>query len=248
MTPMAAPLANWLPRNVVMYMSSAGTSVWALSGPAMAKTRSKIFRLMWPRMIIAERVMGAMSGRMIRAVELPVAGAVHDGRLPQLLGDAAQARQVEGHGVARHLPDGGDDDADEREVEPVQLGEVERRPGAPERRAPTPRSAAAPAEAIQPRRRLPVRKARKAATASAAPARSAAPMGRRVPVETPDLLPRGEPGELARRQPHQRRQPVDAAAGLQQPAPDGPGDHEREREGEEEDCCGRRPPPSACGR
>src|ERR1700704_2278868 len=46
MTPIAAPLANWLPRKGVMNMSSAGTSVQALSGPAIANTRSKIFRLM----------------------------------------------------------------------------------------------------------------------------------------------------------------------------------------------------------
>jgi len=44
---MAAPFANWFPRKVVMNMSSAGTSVRALSGPAIAKTRSKIFRLIY---------------------------------------------------------------------------------------------------------------------------------------------------------------------------------------------------------
>src|SRR5690606_23768090 len=61
---MAAPLANWLARKLRRYMSSAGTSVVALSAPAMAQMRSKILRLMCPRMIMADRVMGANRGRI----------------------------------------------------------------------------------------------------------------------------------------------------------------------------------------
>jgi len=45
MIPMAHLFANWLPRRVVMYIWTAGASVPVQSGPAMAHTRSKIFRL-----------------------------------------------------------------------------------------------------------------------------------------------------------------------------------------------------------
>src|SRR5690606_20177008 len=61
-TATAPPLANWFPRKAVKYMEMAGTLVAALSGPAMTKTRSKLFRAIWPRMMTALQRMGFSIG------------------------------------------------------------------------------------------------------------------------------------------------------------------------------------------
>ena len=59
MTAMAAPWANLLPRNVVSYMKYAGTSVEnPIPDPVIDMIRSKIFKDMCPKMMIAPTVIG----------------------------------------------------------------------------------------------------------------------------------------------------------------------------------------------
>jgi hypothetical protein len=87
-------------------------------------------------MIIAESVIGPEQREHHVAVDLDLARAVDAGRLAQLLGDPAQAGQVERHGVARHLPHGREDDADERQVEAARLGEGQEGHALPERERP----------------------------------------------------------------------------------------------------------------
>ena len=59
--------------------------------------------------------------------------------------------------------------------------------------------------------------------------------GQAVPVKDQDLFPGGEPGEGEGGQAEEGGEDVHPALGLQKPAPDGPGDHEGEGHGEEED-------------
>ena len=139
---------------------------------------------------------GRHEGKHDAHVQLPLTGPVHEGCLAQLHADPPQPREVQRHGVARHLPHRGDDDPDEREVEPVRLGElaglIHVRPSV---RAQPARRRAQPTATHARTRRRP-RKALTATRTRASGHGEGGEHGKPVPVELPDLLPGGEPGEL----------------------------------------------------
>ena len=106
----AAPWEKWLPLKVVSYMNSAGTSV-DKPAPVPGHRLGQVEDL---ERDMAQDDHGAEGDRLEQgqdhpAEDLPLGRAVHARRLAQLFGDAAQAGQVHGHDVARHLPDRGDD-------------------------------------------------------------------------------------------------------------------------------------------
>ena len=120
---------------------------------------------------------GAIEPDGASALPQPRATALALDRSGQQAAHPGEAGEVQRHRVTGHLPEGGHDDPDEGEVEPVQLREWQRLPGG--RKPDGHRNAATlPSAAAMVRRRRPDRRAMTATAARAVAASSPTITGR----------------------------------------------------------------------